>query len=524
MTRTYDVVVIGAGLNGLAAAAQLAKSGKRVLVLERRTAVGGSFAAEELLPGFRIDPVTDDFGYLSPELVRELNLARHGLDLLPPDASLHAPSLDGRSLTLWRDTSRTVAGIAAFSKQDAVRWSPFIARMAKFAGFLQQLYSVQAPRPSGGIRDLLELATVGRKLRGLGRTDMVELLRVLPMSIDELLDDEFETVLLKGMLGVGGVFGIHQGARAAGTAFVFLHHHVGAEPGTFRMRQRARGGVAGVADAFANAAKAAGVEIRTQAQVTRIITRNGHVTGVITNDEEIATTRVISSADARTTLLGLTGAEFFDPELTREVGNVRYRGVTARVHFALDAIPQFKDADAESLRGVISIAPSLEYIERAYDAVKYGGISQQPILEVLIPSLIDPTAAPAGKHVMSVNVQYAPYHLRDRNWDKQTCDALGDQVVRMLNDHAPQFASSILARRVISPAELDAEYGMPEGSIDHGELGLDQILFMRPVPGWSRYRTPVEGLYLCGSGTHPGRSITGAAGRLAARAVSADTK
>lgn len=524
MTKSYNVIVIGAGLNGLAAAAHLAKAGKRVLVLERRNAPGGSFASEELLPGFRIDPVTDDFGYLSPELVQELNLTRHGLELLPPDASLHAPALDGRSLTLWRDTSRTLAGLAVHSKQDAVRWSPFITRMAKFAGFLKLLYDMQAPRPSGGIRDLLELATVGRKLRGLGKTDMVELLRVLPMSADELLHDEFETELLKAMIGAGGVYGIHQGIRAAGTSFVLLHHLVGAEPGAFRMRQRAKGGVAGVASAFANAAKAAGAEIRTGAQVTRIVTKNGQVTGVVVNGEEIGATRVLSSADARTTLLGLTGAAHFDPELVREVENVRFRGVIARVHLALGELPKFKDADGESSRGVISIAPNTEYIERAYDAAKYGRISENPILEVTIPSLIDPSAAPAGKHVISVNVQYAPYRLRDREWDKATCDALGDQVVRLLSDYAPNLSNSILARRVISPAELDSEYGMPEGSIDHGELGLDQILFMRPIPGWSRHRTPIQGLYLCGSGTHPGRSITGAAGKLAARAVTADSK
>ena len=520
-TNVYDVLVIGAGMNGLTAATVLAKAGKRVLVVERREGVGGALVTEELIPGYRFDSVTGNAGWVSPALIKELELGKHGLEQLADDLSLVTPLADGRALTIWRDLQRSYASIRTHSPRDSQYWAAFTERMNKLSGFLAALYAAPAPRPiGGGKRDLVDMALLGKRARGLGKTDMIELLRVLPMSVAELLDDWFDTDALKAVVGAGGVQGIHQGVRSAGTSFVMLHHHIGQAQGAFRMRQRFRGGVGAVTQALANAARAAGVQIRTGADVRQIIVKNWSAAGVLLQDgEAVAATTVLSSAPLRNTMIDLMDVAQLDPELVHAMGNVRARGVQARVHLALDGLPVFRGVDAEALRGIISIAPDLDYIERAYDAAKYGRVSEKPVLEITIPSLVDASAAPAGKHAMSITMQFAPYTLRAGEWESADRSALGDTVVQTIAEYAPELAGLIAGRVVLTPPDLAREYAMPEGSVDYAELGLDQVLFMRPLGELARYATPIENLYLCGADTHPGRALAGASGRLAARVV-----
>jgi phytoene dehydrogenase-like protein len=355
---------------------------------------------------------------------------------------------------------------------------------------------------------------------------MVELLRTVPMSVGELLDDWFETDILKGVLGARGVTGVLQGPRSGGTAFVLLHHQVGRPVGAFRAPHAVRGGVGSLARALTAAATSFGAEVRTGAEVVRVLSKGGRATGVVLqNGDEIAARRVVSGADPRRTFLDLCDPSRLTPDFVRAVRSVRYRGAWAKVNLALGALPTFaalRDAGETALRGTISISPSLDYLERAYDDAKYGRVSDRPYLEIRIPSLADASLAPPGRHVMSIEVQYAPYRLREGEWDDSARDALGDRVVETLAAYAPELPGSILHRQVLTPRDLETTFALTEGHTYHGEMTLDQILFMRPVAGWSRYRTPVGGLYLCGAGTHPGGGIAGVPGANAARVILKD--
>jgi phytoene dehydrogenase-like protein len=524
----YDAVVIGAGLNGLVAAAYLAKEGQRVLVLERREIVGGTAVTEEVYPGFRFDTCRHDTGWLAPRIARDLKLGRHGLETIDVDANVFVPHPGGgRSdyLLLHRDPHRSAALIRKHSLGDAAKWRAFAVRIHRLAGFLEAAYTTAAPAVDAtSAGELLSLAGLGARLRRLGKVNMVELLRTVPMSVGELLDDWFETDILKGALGACGVTGILQGPRSGGTAFVLLHHQVGRPVGAFRTPTAIRGGVGTLSTALAAAARSFGADVRTDAEVVRVRVDGGRAHSVILrNGDEITARRVVSSADPRRTFLQLCDPARLDPVFVRSVRNIRYRGAWAKVNLALDRLPTFSALRGEgsevALRGVISISPSLTYLERAYDAAKYGRVSEHPVLEVRIPSLADPTLAPEGKHVMSIEVQYAPYHLRGAEWTDGARDALGDRVIDTLAAYAPGLAASILHRQVLTPRDLESVFSLTEGHAYHGELTLDQILFMRPVAGWSRYRTPIRDLYLCGAGTHPGGGIAGAAGANAARAI-----
>ncbi|HEX6640008.1 MAG TPA: NAD(P)/FAD-dependent oxidoreductase, partial [Thermoanaerobaculia bacterium] len=354
--------------------------------------------------------------------------------------------------------------------------------------------------------------------------DMVELLRTVPMSVSELLDDHFEDDLLKGVVGARGVSAMLQGPQSGGTAFVLLHNQVGQPAGAMRAPTAVRGGVGSLSAALAAAARSFGAEIRTGADVAQILAPGGALTGVaLRNGDVIAASRVVSAATPRHTLLDLCDPTRLDPDFVRAVRNVRYRGAWAKVNLALGGLPAFRalrDADRETaLRGTIAISPDLEYLERAYDDAKYGRVSTQPHLEVRIPTLADPSLAPAGRHVMSIEVQYAPYARRDGAWDDAARASLGDRVVETLAAHAPDLAGMILHRQVLTPLDLEQRYALTEGHTHHGQLALDQILFMRPLAGWSRYRTPIDGLYLCGPGTHPGGGTAGVSGANAAREI-----
>jgi phytoene dehydrogenase-like protein len=365
--------------------------------------------------------------------------------------------------------------------------------------------------------DLLTLLGLGRRIRGMGKADMIEFLRVLPMSVAELLDDWFESDPLKGALGAGGVTGILQGPRSAGTAFVMLHHQVGNPVGLFRGGSLRRGGTGSLSARLALAAKGLGAEIRTGTRVARIRTVDGRAVGVtLDNGDEISGRQILSTADPRHTMLGMVDPLELAPEYARSVQNMRFRGVSAKINLALSELPRFDGVAPESLKGLMSVSPDLDYLERAYDDAKHGQVSRRPYLEAVIPTLDDPSMAPAGRHVMSIWMQYAPYQLKS-SWGSASREALGDLVVNCLTDLAPNLKSAVIHREVLTPYDLAEKYQVTEGSLYQGEMGLDQILFMRPVPGWGHHRTPVQQLYLGGSGTHPGGGIIGGAGRLAAR-------
>lgn len=514
--NTYDAIIIGAGLNGLTTAAYLAKAGKKVLVLERRAIIGGAAATEEIFPGFKFDTVTHNLAGFDARIARELNLSRYGLERVPSDVSVYAPDGEGNGITLWRNDAITADSIRAFSQKDANKWSAFRKRMARLATVLDSIHALTPPCiTTTNPAELLNLGMLGLQVRGLGKREMPEFLRTLPMPIAELVDDEFESDLLKGTLAAAGIQGLMLGPRGSGTAYNFLR---GVNEGVVRATTLVRGGIGKLADALAGAAQARGAAIRTEAHVVGIRTQDGHASGVmLASGEEISAKQIISSVDPKQTFLQLIDPLELDPTFCGRVRHIRMRGGVAKMNLALDGLPDFKGATPEQLRGTISISPSETYLERAYDDAKYGSISQQPYLEIVIPSLTDSTRAPQGKHVMSVWMQYAPYQIKSGDWRLET-DKLSQIIFRTLNTYAPNLQSLVLRSQVLSPCDLEETYGLTEGDVNHGQTTLDQFLFMRPVPGYAQYRTPLEGLFLCGASAHPG-GIPCAAGRNAAREI-----
>lgn len=518
----YDALVIGSGLDELVAAARLAGAGQRVLVLERGETAGGPAAAEEILPGYRVDPVLSDAGLLKPGMVRDLGLARHGLEILAPDPVVVAPAAQGEPLTLWRDPARTQASIAIRSAADAARWIDFAERMGSFARILERVCSRPAFLPTGSARDLAGILGVGWRIRALGRERMADLLRVFPLPVYDLLDDWFECDAVKGAVAAFAARGIFQGPRSPGTSLVLLHHLAGSRPGVLGPRTIVRGGTGALAAALATAARERGAEIRCGEEVVGIVIERGRVGGVsLSSGAEIPARAVLSGADPVRTFLDLAGAEHLDPDFVHAVRKIRFRGGYARVHLALSEAPRLEGPVAAP-EGVLVIAPGLDYVERAYDDAKHGRASASPLLEARIPSIADPSLAPPGRHVMVVDVRFVPVGDPAGADDGAGREELGDRVIDLLAGYVPNLPGAILERRVLIPSDVEARYGLTGGDPYQGELALDQLFFMRPVPGWARHRTPVQGLYLCGVGTHPAGAVTGASGRHAADAILAD--
>jgi phytoene dehydrogenase-like protein len=518
----YDVIVIGAGHNGLVTAAYLAKAGKKVLVLERRPVIGGTSASEEIVSGFKYATCMHLAGSIPPAILTDLDLQQHGLELLPIDPLIFVPSLDGNSLIIQRDAQAAAAEISRHSALDAERFSEFCTLMAKLANFLLTLYSLPLPdKAAPGEPRPTQLVKAAWKFHRLDKKAMHEFLRILPMSMSDLLSEWFESETLKAAIAGSSILASFVGPRQQGTAFQFLHHQIGATNGAFRAAARVPGGIGRIPYALALAAQQRGAEIRTDAEVTTITTKDGVANGAsLLNGTEFVSDLVVSSIDVKKTMLKLVEPTYLDPLFLLRVKNIRARGTVAKINLALEELPKFKSPtkDTAALGGIIHIGPTLEYLERAADDAKYGRFSRQPFLEITIPSITDPSLAPSGKHVMSVWMQSAPYHLRESNWATQR-DVLGDTVVNIIESYAPGFKNSILHRQVLTPLDLEQTYGLTEGHPYHAELALDQIFFMRPVPGWARYHTPIKNLYLCGSGTHPGGSITGLPGYYAAREI-----
>jgi phytoene dehydrogenase-like protein len=526
MPIRYDAIVIGGGHNGLVNAAYLARAGKKVLVLEKRHVLGGAAVTEEIFPGFHFSVCSYVVSLLRPEIIRDLDLPRHGLEILPLDGTF-TPMLDGNHLWRVNDHAQTRRAIARHSRVDAEAYEEFGKAMVEMCRFVKPLLSMIPPDPTSlDPRELRKLLFLARRFRSLAHEDRYNLVQLMTMSAADFLDQWFETDVLKATMSASGIIGTFLGVRSPGTAYVLLHHYMGEIDGAFRAWGFSRGGTGAISDAIASAAREAGVEIRAQAPVARILTKNGRASGVVLeNGEEIRASVVSSSVDPNLTFLKLMDPRELPGDFVEEVRRYKFRGSSGKVNLALDALPEFTclPGPGRHLRGAISISPSVEYMERAYDDAKYGDFSRRPYIDIVIPSLTDPSVAPPGKHVLSCFVQYAPYSLREGNWDEKR-EAFGDAVVNTIAEHAPNLKKIILGRQVLTPLDLERLIGLTEGNIFQGELSLEQLFFLRPVAGWAKYRTPVRNLYVCGSATHPGGGIMGAPGRLAALEILKDWK
>ena len=521
MSTKFDAIVVGGGHNGLVSAAYLARAGKKVLVLERRHLVGGAAVTEEIFPGFKYSVCSYVVSLLRPEIIRELDLTRQGLDILPLDGTF-TPMPDGNYLWRVSDRAKTRREIARHSPLDAEAYDEYGKAMVEMAKFVKPILEMMPPDlTSRGPSALFQLLSIVRRFRALPAQDQYNQIQLMTMSAADFLDQWFETDVLKATMAASGIIGTLLGIRSPGTAYVMLHHYMGEIDGSFRAWGLARGGTGTVSTAIAGAAREAGAEIRTESAIAKILVNNGKATGVVLeNGDDVLADVVASSVDPNRTFLQMVGAEYLPDEFVEDLRRYKLRGSSGKVNLALAALPTFTSLPGPGphLRGAISISPSVDYLERAYDEAKYGDYSRRPYIDIVIPSLTDPSVAPPGQHVMSCFVQYAPYHLKERNWDDER-EAFGDAVVDTIAEYAPNLKDVILHRQVLTPLDLEREFGLTEGNIFHGELTREQLFFLRPVPGWARYRTPIKNLYLCGSGTHPGGGVMGAPGRNAARAM-----
>jgi phytoene dehydrogenase-like protein len=522
MTQHYDVIVIGGGHNGLTNAAYLAKAGKKVLVLERRHVLGGAAVTEEIVPGFLFSECSYVVSLLRPEIIRDLDLPRHGLEILPLDGTF-TPMPSGDYLWRMNDHGRTVREIRRHSRVDAEAYEEFSKMMTPMCRFVKPILSMIPPDPTTlRPRDLRQLHFLMQRFRDLSSDERYTLVQLMTMSAADFLDQWFETDVLKATMSASGIIGTFLGIRSPGTAYVLLHHYMGEIDGAFRSWGFSRGGTGAISNAIAAAAREAGVEIRTKASVAKIIVKNGRASGVaLQSGEEIAANVVSSSVDPHLTFEKFLDASELPGEFLEDVRRYKYRGSSGKVNLALDGLPEFRSlpGDGAHLRGALSISPSVEYMERAYDDAKYGNFSRRPYIDMVIPSLTDPSVAPPGKHVMSCFVQYAPYKLANGTWDDAKREAFGDNVIDTISEHIPNIKKIIVARQVLTPLDLEREFGLTQGNIFQGELSLEQLFFLRPVPGWAYYKTPVESLYMCGSATHPGGGIMAAPGRIASQVI-----
>jgi len=521
MPDKRDVVIIGGGHNGLVTAFYLAKSGFKPLVLERRPQTGGAAITEEFHPGFRGSILTHSAGPLRADIVRDMQLEKNGLQLIRPEVGVTALSPDGRALMLYSDTKKAAEEISKFSAKDAAKYPQFQQSLEKIGGVISEVLNTTPPdidNPSNS--DLWSMLKAGKAIRDLGKKDMYRLLRWGPMAAADLVAEYFETELLRAVVAARGIFGTFLGPWSAGSSLVLLlraaadSHPAGS--GWF-----AAGGMGAVTQAMAAAARQAGAEIRTGAEVIEVRVKDGAATSVVlSTGEQISATAIISNADPKRTLLKLVDPIHLSPDFVMKLQHYRMPGTVAKVNLALSGLPKFNglDGNATALNSRIHIGPEIDYLERAFDESKYGEFSKQPYLEIAIPSLGDPSLVPSGQHVMSVYMQYAPFKLKNSDWESQR-KKLGQAVVKTLAQYAPGLPQLILTHQIITPQDLEDTYGLTGGHIFHGELALDQFFTMRPLLDWGRYKTPIANLYLCGSGTHPGVGLTGGSGANAAREI-----
>ncbi len=524
MNSNYGVIVIGGGHNGLVNAAYLARAGKRVLVLERRHVLGGAAVTEEVFPGFKFSVCSYVVSLLRPEIIRELDLPRHGLEILPLDGTF-TPMPNGDYLWRVNDHAKTRREIARHSRLDAEAYDEYGKAMIEMAHFVKPIMNMTPPDPASlNLKGLLDLVGMGRRFQRLSAEDKYNQVQLMTMSAVDFLDQWFETDVLKATMSASGIIGTFLGVRSPGTAYVLLHHYMGEIDGAFRSWGLSRGGTGAISNSIADAAREAGAEIRTEAPIAKIILKNGQAKGVaLENGDELYADVIASSVDPRLTFMKMVGEEHLPEDFVDDIKRYKFRGSSGKVNLALDALPNFKSMPGAGshLRGAVSISPGVDYMERAYDDAKYGRYSRRPYIDIVIPTLTDPSIAPPGKHVMSCFVQYAPYNLKEGTWDEKR-EEFGDTVIDTIAEHAPNIRDIILHRQVLTPLDLEREFGLSEGNIFQGELTLEQLFFLRPAPGWAQYRSPIKNLYMCGSATHPGGGIMGASGRNAAMEILKD--
>jgi len=519
----YDAIVVGGGHNGLTCAAYLAKAGKSVLVLEKRPVVGGSAVSEEVFPGFTFTVCSYVVSLFRPHIVRDLELPRHGLEIIPLEASF-SPLPDGDSLCRWADPHQTRREIARFSAKDAEVYPEFSLAMSQLARFTKSIIDNPAPNPASlNPGELVQALRASQGIREANADQRFNYLQLLTMSAADFLDQWFESDVLKAPMSVSGIIGTFLGVRSPGTAYVLLHHYMGEIDGAMRAWGFAKGGTGGISNAIARAALSYGAEVVTETSVGNVIIKGGKAVGVaLENGDEIHADTVISGLDPHRTYLGLIGEENLENELLTQLGHYKFRGSSGKVNLAVDKLPDFacRPGDGPHLYGDVAIAPSVRYLEEAHDQAKYGDFSERPYINMVIPTLVDPTMAPPGKHVISCFVQYAPYDIKEgaSYWPERR-EAFGDAVVDTLTEYIPDLKDTILHRQVLTPWDLEQEFGLTEGNIFHGELSLEQLLYLRPAAGWAKYKTPVRNLWMCAAGTHPGGGIMGASGEMAAKAI-----
>jgi phytoene dehydrogenase-like protein len=524
----YDAVVVGGGHNGLVCAAYLARAGMKTVVLERRHLVGGAAVTEEVWPGFGVSTASYVVSLMSARVVRELDLSRYGYHVYPLDPAYFAPFPDGSGFLLWDDPGLAAEEIGKINVRDGQAYLEYNRELGELADLVRPLLYRRPPDP--GVRslaDVVEALSLGRYAFG-NRRSISRLVDLMTMSCADFLDRFFMDERVKGALAPGGVIGMWGGPMSPGSAYVLLHHRMGEIDGVTGGWGFVRGGMGGVSEAIAASARAVGTEIRTNAEVAAIDVKGGRATGVTLADgTRIEARTVVSGAHPRTTLLSLLGAEHLPDELVRELETFRNRSPSAKVNLALSELPDFTAMAGKELgpqHPEIMISPSLEYLEKAWDDAKYGRSSEGPMIDAVIPTTKDPTIAPEGRHIMTCFVQYAPYEPREGSWDGGARDALGDKVVDTVTEYAPNFKDSVIERQVLTPYDLEQRFGLIGGNIFQGEMSLDQLFSFRPAPGLAGYRTPVHGLYLCGSGTHPGGGVMGIPGLNASKVVIKDHK
>jgi phytoene dehydrogenase-like protein len=532
MTNRYDVIIIGAGHNGLVSAAVLAGRGLDVLVLERRGMVGGACVTEEVFPGFRVSTAAYLVSLLQQRIVDELELHRFGYKVDPKDPAFFSLYPDGRTLTMWQDQRRTVEEIARFSPKDAATYPRYCEYVDRLARLVEPLLFVTPPEvPPSSLTDMLEVLKLAGRFRDLDRAAWNGLLKIFSQSAHEFLSEWFESEAMRATLATDGVIGANGGPMSPGTAYVLLHHYMGGVGGVRGLWGFSRGGMGAVTQAMADSARSRGVEIRTEASVERVLVRGGEAQGVVLKGgDEIRARCVMSNADPKRTFLGMVEPGDLDGEFRRAIENYRSEGTSLKINLALDGLPDFtaspgpNSGEACPHHGAtMHICPTIEYMERAWDDAKYGRPSERPIIEMTLPTVYDPSLAPPGKHIMGVFVQYAPYTLREGTWD-DIRENFADRVIDCIAEHAPNIHDIILHRQVLTPLDIERTYGITGGNIFHGAMAPDQMFSSRPVMGWARYATPIRNLYLCGSGTHPGGGVIGAAGYNAAARVLKDLR
>jgi phytoene dehydrogenase-like protein len=517
----YDAIVIGGGHNGLVTAAYLARAGRKTLVLERRELVGGCSVTEEIWPGYRVSTAAYLTSLLQERVIQDLELERYGYRVDAKDPAFFSVFPDGRHFFMWQDRARTLAEIAKFSKRDAEVYPAYEDQLERISRVVEELLLTAPPNfPPRGLADAIEYLKLAGRMRGLSARDMVALVKIFTQSAAEFLDEWFESDEVKVTLATDGVIGANGGPRSPGTAYILLHHCMGGVAGHRGLWGFVRGGMGAVSEAIAASARARGAEIRTGAGVERVLVRSGRAWGVaLESGEELEAAQIASNLDPKLTFLRLVQPRDLPEEFVEAIRRFRIEGTSCKINLALDGLPEFSSypgAPGPQHRATMHICPNIEYVERAWDDAKYGRPSERPLLELTVPTMYDPSLAPPGKHIMGIFLQYAPYTLHEGTWDELR-EPFGDRVISLIAEYAPNIRSIVERRQVLTPVDLERRFGITGGNIFHGEMSLDQMFVMRPAPGWARYRTPIDGLFLCGSGGHPGGGVMGAPGYNCAR-------